>query len=256
MAYLTSLVAYYNFNEGSTGTAIDSVGVHNLTDNNTVTSNTGIGGTGLSREFTYTNSEYFSAANHADFKVSGDFSFAGWAYFTDVSGANGLSILANTDDFSSQRNWYIAGNTTVLQMQVTDSSSGNSFAQTGGVFSANTWYFIVGTYTASDKIARVYVNNGAATAGSALTNGPHTSTAAFAVGAIAAGGGNFMAGRQQYFGFWQRLLDSTERTFLYNAGAGRSYADLVAADGSGSSGSGSVVGSRLFSMHLMRRLIL
>ncbi len=110
-----------------------------------------------------------------------------------------------------------------------DSFSG--FSDAGGVVVASdTWVFLIATYTNSDKTPRLYQDDGAENAGSAIFNGIANTTAAFVLGA-AGDTSQRMDGLIDEVGVWRRILTSGERTWLYNSGAGRSYADIVAEAG-------------------------
>lgn len=84
-----------------------------------------------------------------------------------------------------------------------------------------------GTLDAAGDTANIQVNNG--TPDSAATSGtaPNTSAAEFRIGAREyAGFEGYFDGLIDQVGIWKRVLTAQERTDLYNAGAGLSYADM------------------------------
>src|SRR3990167_5318802 len=88
-----ALVAYYNLDEAS-GTRADSVGSNDLTDNNTVTQETGI--VGSSTQHTSPNNEYLSVADTADLSMADiDFTVAAWFYMDSKVGDD-RNILSKT----------------------------------------------------------------------------------------------------------------------------------------------------------------
>ncbi len=233
MADLTvALQAYWELGEAS-GTRNDSHGTNHLTDNNTVTQNTGI--IGNAAEFTPANSEDLSIADNASLGYSGDFSFATWLY-RGPSADNAASKGANS---FAQNEW-------VMRVQFLSTGFGlrwTVFGTGGGSVNvttadntvpANTWCLGIGTFNAATLDMTVSVNAGTrATGNLALT--PARKAHPFRLGSFGAAG--FWGGRLDQAGFWKRVLTSGEETQLYNAGAGLSYAGILASAGGGGSSS-------------------
>lgn len=229
MSVIANLVSYWSLEEAS-GTRADAHGGHTLSDNNTVTSGTGKVGTAA--QFTAANSESLSASDHDDFSINGDFSVLAWVK-PSALGASTFRRVATKDDVGSNREWslYISDGGNVV-LEVFDSVSGFIQASSSAITSdGNTWSCLISTYTAADKKARVYVNAGSEAVSAALTNGPGNTTSGFYIGTASDGSFQDMDGLIDEVGIWGKLLTSDERTWLYNSGSGRSYADIVAEAG-------------------------
>jgi hypothetical protein len=88
------------------------------------------------------------------------------------------------------------------------------------------WYFLAGGWDG----ANVWISrNNAGTVTSALANGVQDAAFAFNLGAFNAA--NFLNGQIDSAGIWKRTLTAAELTFLWNSGAGRTYAEIAAYGG-------------------------
>lgn len=216
---LTSLVAFWKLEEAS-GTRNDSVGSNHLTDNNTVTQQTGK--VGNCAQFTATNNEYLSLADNTDLSTGDiDYTFAGWVYF-DALGT--YRMLITKDNFGTSQREYVLwynSDSSRLSWNVFDGAStqiGVVLANNLGAPSTATWYFIVAWHDAASNLVGIQVNNG--TADTAATSGAAgDSTAAFQIGKREA---DTLPhdGRIDAVGFWKRILTADEKTTLYNSGNG------------------------------------
>lgn len=232
--YLTSLVSYWELDEAS-GNALDVHGTNELTDNNTVTAATGkVSG---ARDFESTNSEFFSLADNASISTGDiDFSFAVWVNLESLPTSGGdFQIL--TKDKAGGRDYsldYLESSGQGFRFYIDGGGGGfDGMAATGVLASAATWYFICGGHDATANVVWVSVDAGTpvtdATAGVA-----GDSDAVFQMGAREyVGFRGFLDGLIDNAAFWKKDIRA-DVSWLYNAGAGRSYADLVAADGGGS----------------------
>ena len=230
---LTNLISYYSKEEAS-GTRNDAHGTNHLTDNNTVTQ--AAGKVGNAAKFTAPNSESLSIASNPSLAISDiDASWGFWVYLDTKSAQMGLVTKWNAN--SSQRGY-----------QIYYSSAADRFAflvSSDGTFNANfqinadalgspatgTWYYINAWHDSVGNTINIQVNNGTVNS-KAHTAGLFASTAAFALGAEAFSPfSRFLNGRLDEAGFWKRVLTTDERTWLWNGGSGRSYADVVAGVG-------------------------
>lgn len=212
---LTDLISFWELEEAS-GTRNDAHGTNHLTDNNTVTQ--AAGKVGNAGQFTAANSEYLSATDNASLRVgSGDFTFCCWAKLDTLSAFN--TLLAK---YSSDYWLYLnsaAG--TGARLRITSGTE----AQGGGTVTTATWYFVVGWRDNAAQTLNVQLNNG--TVGSIASATPPTDTAsAFRIGARSPD--LYFDGQIDQVAMWKRVLTTAERTWLYNAGSGRSYADVRA----------------------------
>ncbi len=222
MSVITGLSVYYSLEETS-GFRVDSYGGFDLGDNNTVTSGTGIVGTAA--QFTSANSESLSQFDNAKVSIeSGATSIACWFKTSD----SGLIILASKWDNSAGDEYllYLTGGN--VRWRVYDTAANNVEVQSSAsTYADNAWHFAVATYSDADRIPRVSVDNGTFTAGTALPASALDGSKGFYVG-----GSGFAAfyfnGLIDEFGLWKKELQAAEITWLYNAGAGRSYAAIVA----------------------------
>jgi hypothetical protein len=94
----------------------------------------------------------------------------------------------------------------------------------------STWHFVVHWRDSADGKERIQVDDGTIYV-SAAASGANASTEPFAIGSVSTLGSK-LQGRMQRVG-WAKgaFLDATERTWLYNSGSGRTYAELAAMAG-------------------------
>lgn len=227
MAVITSLVSYWALDEAS-GNAIDSHGSNTLTDNNTVAAATGkVSG---ARDFELDNTESFSVADNASLSVPDqDFSFAVWVNPESGAARNEILSKGGASDLSysllraanSGFSFYVSSGVGFQNGTFVDSSAGAP--------SSGSWYFVVCWHDATANTTNIQVNDGSVDSTS-FTFGTYDDVGDFALGQEPFYG-NYYDGLLDEVGFWKKVLTSTERTWLYNSGAGRSYADIVAEGG-------------------------
>lgn len=175
-------------------------------------------------QFTAANSETLSRADEAAIKAGDiDFYWCGWFYIdSDIANYRALCVKGVTINGSQNYALYIAADEKPVFI------ISNKSATWGSGLSTATWYFIEGYHDAANDLVGVCVNRGtdvtAATAGAVPDS---TNTAALTFGKDS--GGAYYDGRMGNVGFFKRLPSTAERDAIYNSGAGRRYADLVAA---------------------------
>lgn len=213
---LTGLAAYWNMNEVS-GNRADSVGALTLVDNNTVTSNTGK--ISNAAEFTTANSESLSVASAAALQGGlRDFCFDGWVYIAVPATTQYLLAKGTgTTPTLSEYGLYCAGS--ALLWRISNGSA--AFDTTGQAISANTFYYVCMWFDATLLVAGLQINNNAPVT-IAVTGTPNTTAGALRFGSSGTPG-NFMGGRWDEIGRWNRLLTGTERASRYNAGNALGY---------------------------------
>jgi hypothetical protein len=219
---LTSLISYWKLEEAS-GTRADAVTAsgNDLTDNNTVTQNPGI--IANAAQFTRVNTEYLSHADNASLSTGDiDYTVAAWVYLDSKPGNMGIiakdSGGANREYVLQYTNASVRFVFTVLD--TAGSTIGLVTANTFGAPSTGTWYLVVAWHDSVNNLVGISVNGG--TADTAATTGvPADKTATFYIGADQAVSN--WDGRIDEVGFWKKVLTATERTNLYNGGAGRTY---------------------------------
>lgn len=214
----------WELNEAS-GNAVASWAGHTLTDVNTVTSGTGIGGVGTARHFAAASNECLYCDDALDLHVDNG-SFSVWAWINlDSTGTTrtimakysaGLGPVGDTNEWALV---YDAGGKARL---VVDSST-TVDATTFGNLSTGTWYFICARRDVPAGKIYISVNNGAENeaAGHAVTSG----AGQFMIGALGRNTGPVFPfdGYIARPGFCKRALTATQRTTLYAAGAGVAF---------------------------------
>jgi hypothetical protein len=213
------LVSHWKLNEAS-GTRADSEGSNNLTDNNTVTSDTGkIGNAAL---FTFTNSEFLSVATNSTLDVSGvDWWLACWvklnlggSAFHGVWGKNGID----------SRRCYVVGSSGVVVFETTGPAGVSIGAAT---IATGTWAFLLAWVDTAQGKGFLRINGDAAqedafTTAVANTAGPFdigqdgSDTVVYADGLIDSVSYGKPAGAIA-------SIISEIHTSLYNGGNGRDY---------------------------------
>jgi len=227
MAIIDNLVAYYSLDEAS-GNAIDAHGALDLTETSG-TIDAASGKVGGARDIEAGDTERFVHADHADLSVGDiDFTFIGWVLFESLGGSR--AVIAKQIAGAGTREYEIGYDSGANRLRFSVSPDGT--AQTDvdagnlGAPATATWYFIVAWHDAVNDQIAIQVNNGTPDT-AAHSTGVINGTNSFFLGARS-NNANPHDGLLDEIGLWKRVLTSDERTWLYNAGAGRSYADIVA----------------------------
>lgn len=212
-----SLVACYDLDEAD-GTRADSSGNgYDLTDNNTVTQNTGI--IGSAGQFTSANSEYLSIADAADFRVTGDKTWSMWAYFdAQATDMTMIGKLNGTSDLWEYAISYIISGGAKLRFRLYyNDSFGSTDAAITTTLDNATWYYVTCRYRASDAEMGISLNNGTETTAT-LGGTAEAGGSAFILGRILTA--SYMNGRLDVVKVWNRRITDAEITSDYNGGAG------------------------------------
>ena len=216
---LTDLVSYWKLDEAS-GTRFDAHGTNDLTDNNTVGSNTGKISDAAS--FVIANSEYLSRASNSTLQLGDiDWTIQAWVYVP--SSSPNQAIVAKDDDAASSRDYTLDSQSSRFRIYFDGGGAGKD-AQTSTNFNINTWYHIVAQHDATANTLTIRQNNG--TPVSTSTSGPITnvSSSEFRIGAREYSGAEIYSGaRIDEVAIWKRKLTSDEITELYNSGSGKTY---------------------------------
>lgn len=221
----TGLVSWWDLDESS-GTRNDAHSSNHLTDNNTVTSDTGVGGVGTAAKFTAANFEYLSLADNAALSTGDrNFTWVGWIYADDLSAGRRILSKGTTGGGTMEYAMDSFGGTNnQIRFGVSSDGSTQDFTVTSGVtLSAATWYFVVAWYDAVNSTINISVNNETPVQVTGVA-APENRAGAVQLGAFDTSG--FWNGRKDRFGFYKRVLAADERTYLYNGGAGRAYVEL------------------------------
>lgn len=218
---LTNLTSYWTLDEAS-GARADSHGGISLTDNNTVTQTTGkIGNAAV---FDAANSEYLSAADNATLRVFGtSWTIAFWFYPVAISGTQALVYkgpgTGSLVEYGIRLN---GGNQFAL---IRGDGTTSTTVTTTNVAPPGQWSHGVAWFDLATNLSGVQLNNSAPVLGTGReVNGANL----FAIGRSGAASSGYFTGRIDEVALWKRALNPTERAYLYNNGAGRSYAAIQA----------------------------
>jgi hypothetical protein len=220
---LTDLISHWRLDEAS-GNGVDSHGTNTLVDVNTVTA--AAGKLGTSRQFTAASTEWFSVADNASLSVGNiDYTFAAWVYM-DSKPANFMYIVDKANSGGAANDEYsLYWDNTTDRFNFRQRGTGTIVvvANNLGAPALSTWYYIVGWHDAAADTLNIQVNGG--TVDSITTSGtfPSDGAQSFAMGGRSGAGTLPWNGRIDSVSFWKRVLTSTERTALYNGGAGSDY---------------------------------
>ena len=178
----------------------------------------------ISADFELANSEWLSVASSAAMQGGAkDYAFTAWVKPESLTGDN--AVLGKTD---------AAGNNGYLLDLRSDGSvdwcnyHGGTFDKASlaaAAVATGVWAFLYCEWDNTAGFLRIYVDNGALTsaAGTAST----TTTGDFTIGRRPATSALYLDGIVGLVGRWNRLLSATERTEIYNQGAGRVYRKLT-----------------------------
>lgn len=180
-------------------------------------------------QFTASDKAYLSIADNASLSMGAgvDFTIAGWIYL-DTLGSTKIILrkgLANAtasaleyailQDSNNKINVLVSDGTTIYT------------AIHGTTISTSTWYFFEMLVNTTAHTLTVNLNRGTAVTTNSITYAANGTDNLFVGNNLAGTAG--WGGRMDSFGMWKRVLTSTELDFLYNAGAGRMYSDLMTA---------------------------
>jgi hypothetical protein len=204
---LAGLVSYWKLDETS-GTRFDSAGANNLSDNGGVGFATGK--IGNSAEFDTTN--YLSTNTVLS---SGPFTVSCWIYADTVTQPAGGIVNRYDNSVPADRAWtsLITNDDISFVIQPTALSIPN-------VVSAATWHLFIFWY--DDTAQEMGIQFDTTIQTTPHTTGYLVTNVDFTVGSRANGGTAF-DGRIDEVGIWSRVLTASERTQLYNSGAGLTY---------------------------------
>lgn len=223
----TSLISYWSLE--SAGTWTDDTGANPLTNNNSVTAATGLVGNAAS--FASASTKFLSHASNTSLQMGNiDFTICGHFYWTSTSN---MILVSKDDSAGSARDYTIDIISSKVNFYVNGGAIG--IATSTVLLTPSTWYFFCGWHDATADTMNISVNNETPVAASTGGTAPQVSSAVFEIGARQySGAEGYFDGLIDQVGIWKRTLTPTERTFLYNSGAGRTYAAI----GGGGTGGG------------------
>ena len=224
MAILDNLMAHWKLNEVS-GTRVDAHSTRDLTDVNTVTQ--AAGKIGNAAQFTAANSERLTHADHADLTMGDiDYTLACWVYLDVKTAYQVLMAKMAASNFEYRFAYDNVADRFLMEILTLAGVGQVELADNLGAVSTGTWYLVIGWLDAAANTLNIQVNNGTVDS-AAQTQTPGAGTAEFEMGADRSS--TLMDGRIDSASIWKRVLTPTERTLLWNGGAGLDYPFVAAA---------------------------
>lgn len=219
-ALTDSMVGFWKLDD----TWTDAHGSNNLTPSGSPVFTTGKINNGVDLEDS--SSQFGDIVDNPDLST-GDISFtiAAWVKMESCSGV--LKTIISKSTYPGQREYGLVCHTTSNRFEFFISTDGSSVSKSVaannlGAPSLGSWYYVVAWHDASSDEIGIQVNNG--TPNTVATTGlaPSDRSGKFSIG-DENGLARFMDGVVDEVGFWKRALTVSERTELYNAGAGNAY---------------------------------
>jgi len=216
---LTDIVGYWNF---QTTSWLDFYRNNNLTGNGSPV--TGTGKIGNCVDLEASSSQFLSCADSALLRGGDrDYSFAGWfnAESFDNDGTFLFGKTINNSDFCAGV-LFESGFKVFFDLFASNVRVAHAIADNGGSqLAVSTWYFFYAQFVTATQTAGVSINNGALQT-SVASSPPASNTEQFCVGARnPVFGPRYWDGLIDELGRWNRILTSTEITFLFNNGNAR-----------------------------------
>jgi hypothetical protein len=197
-----------------------------LTDNNTVTSNTGAVGTAAA--FASASSETLSRTDNAIYDFTGALTISLKVYLTDKSSNRGL--IGKWNGTGNQRSYAVAYDQASDRFIFTVSPDGTSAsavvvsADNFGSPSTGTWYDILCTHDPVNDVITIRVNNGTANS-QAHAGNIYNSSADFTIGR-ARSASDYHNGRIDEVLLYGSVATTGEASAIYNGGSGRRFSLL------------------------------
>jgi hypothetical protein len=198
------LVSCWEMDEES-GTRYDAYGANHLTDNNTV-GFVGTGKIGKASSFVAANSEYLSIAHNSSVSLATNATVIAWLYPT-----NNERVISKG---STMRVRLISNAVQVLD--------GSAATVADLPITLSTWSFVAVAYSGSTTTLRINSSTDSGTYTLASNTDP------LYIGWN--GATSYYGGYMDIVAIWSRALSTDELNWLYNAGSGKSCADIIAAD--------------------------
>ena len=230
MPLSTNLVAAWELNEAS-GNGIDSIGSNNLTNNNSVSSGTGLIYSNA-RNFVASSSQSLSCIDSASLSLGLNQSFTIEAWVKKANAGVGV-VIANKGNVTGAGDEYLLwlGTGSRFEGYIGNGSTTANVNDTSTTPAVGSWAQAIFWYDSALQIIGITTNAGTA-ATTSWTGGTQDSSFGFAIGARGSDHASaFIDGLIGPVRFWKRALTSAERTELYNSGSGRDLSYITASSG-------------------------
>lgn len=235
---LTNLISAWELQEVS-GNRVDAHDSNTLTDHS-VGSGTGHVGSVAARPnwdgqpppAGITTGQYLSHASNASLVMGDiDFTITSWVYL--VNDQDSSIVTKDVDSPANSRDYTLdyRAATNEFRFYVNGGAGGLITTVTG--MSIQTWYFLIAWHDATANTLNIQKDNGTVQSVGTGGTAPETSSAEFRLAARAYSGfEGWLAGLMDITTIWKRVLTSGERSALWNGGAGLTYAQMAAGNGS------------------------
>lgn len=215
MSLLIDLVSYWSFQSLQT----DSTGYNGLTNTNGVTQATGL--IGQAASFSHVSQQYLSVGSNYSQNPPylASFTIDGWLMPTTVTvGSRGVFHNSQSDLNNQGYLLVISGGT--LQFYTFNSGI---IAAVSASITANAWNYFRAWYDNAAGTLNLQINNGGINSTSA-SGPPASSIYSLIFGTMDTGNPTeYYDGLMDEFGFWNRVLLTSEAAARYNSGAGNTY---------------------------------
>lgn len=217
---LANLSSYWKLEEAS-GTRVDQIGNNSMSATNAP--GNAAGKVGQALLLASASSQYLSVADNATNKLTaGSFTIAGWLLFNSINAGGGNAWLAK-DSSTAGRAYNCDQNSNNFRFFTQGGGGSNLVATTGVAIATATWYFVACWFDSVAGSLNIQVNNGTIFTQTGAA-GPAVSTAPLNIGQSGYAGSNaYWDGEIDEVGIWTKVLSASQRTNLYNSGAGTTY---------------------------------
>ncbi|MBN2115754.1 MAG: hypothetical protein JW730_04245 [Anaerolineales bacterium] len=211
----TGLISWWTLDETS-GTRNDSHGTNDLTDTNAVGYAPGVKGNAAS--FVPANQERLTVPDNPDISTGDiDFTLVAHVYLNNAANAYNLVDKSGT---AAAYDYRLAYNpATGFRLRV-----GTATYVDSGPVSANTWHTVIAWHDSVNDTLNIQVNDG--TVNTVSYSGGAADTDYPLVLGAAADGTYTLDGRLDEVALYKRVLTAAERTWLYDGGSSRTYAEV------------------------------
>jgi len=223
---LTDLVVFWELDD-----LTDSHGANDLTNVNGVTFVAGK--VGNAADFEFDSVQRLSIIDNADLSIGDeDFYWGGW--IKPESAATAFRGIFSKDGGAGLREYSLSfgetgGVNRVAAFISANGSTGTNLIYTNLALALATFYWVEMWYDSVGDLWYCNVNNGTAMS-AAHVGGSNDGGTAFEIGRFFGANTRCFDGLVDEVVFYKRVLTADERTWLYNAGAGRAYSELASSD--------------------------
>jgi hypothetical protein len=244
---VSDLAAYYKLDDAS-----DASGGNNLTPSNGPTF--GAGKIGNAAYFDAATDQALAAPDSAALSMGAEQSFSafGWVWLSSESASNMPIVVKGTLAGNSTDEYALYYNVASHRFKFFVVNGGSLTvvtATSAGDPTLNAWNFVYAEHNATANTISIQINNGTVDSAS-HTAGVLDGSGALTLGSL--GGTNSLDGRLDEVGIARRVLTTSERTLLYNSGAGHQPSFPPVSSFLGRTGNVSLLSSDLVSLNVPR----